>query len=54
MKFKGNYFSISDNTFGCEISINEDQEKKDIYDTGNYLLLQRAYSEENDEQDCII
>jgi hypothetical protein len=53
MKFKGNYIAISKNPSGCEIIINEDDDNKDIYNPGNYLLLQKSYAEDDDDENCV-
>jgi hypothetical protein len=53
MKFKGNYIAISKNPSGCEIIIKEDKNDKDIYNPGNYLLFQKAYAEDDGDENCV-
>jgi hypothetical protein len=54
MKFKGNHISISKNPSGCGIVIKEDKNDKDIYNPGNYLLFQKAYAEDDDDdENCV-
>lgn len=57
MNFNGNFLSISDEEFGCTLSIYENEEKEydgddeEEEDEGNYLLLQRTYAEDDSEKD---